>query len=171
MSFNMKRLLLVIVFFASPLCSSSAVIDTHQDSWVRVAPIGESFSIMMPTGASEGTRRVGIEGIRRVDIGGIGERDWIAVRVYSSVTNNRRYLVFSFARTAADKFAALSSFDGFVKSIEQAFGSKSHEGVQNEMTSFSAIDAQSDGGSIPQKNYHIQLGKHSGVVALRVSPS
>ena len=108
----------------------------------------------MPSGASEGTRRVDI-----------GESDWIAVRTYSSVIDNRRCMVFSFAKTAPDKFPALSSFERFVKSIEQAFGTKS--GESNEVTSFSAIDVQSDGGSIPQKYYHILLGKHSGVAALR----
>jgi len=126
-----------------------------QETWLRIAPAGESFTVLMPKSASAGTRRIPL-----------GERDWIPGRVYYSLANNKRYLVLSLAKTSPDKFQELSSFEKFVAGIERAFKSTTNEITKNEITAFSTFDGGPLPAARPFKQYHVTLGQYSGIARL-----
>src|ERR1700694_2340767 len=75
----------------------------QDESWQRIAPVGESFTVMMPTRALEG---------RRIPL---NDRDSVPERVYYSLAGGKRYMVVSFVRTSPDRVPALSSFDEFLR--------------------------------------------------------
>jgi len=107
MTFRFTKLLFVgVVLFAGVSGRSQA----QQESWQKVAPVGESFTVLMPTRAIEATRRIPLN-----------DSSWVPAREYLSLAGGKRYLVVSFRRTTPERTPALSSFDSFLLAIEQTF--------------------------------------------------
>jgi len=117
-----------------------------QDEWKKIAPVGESFTVSMPTAATVVSRLIPLN-----------EQSWVPERVYYSITNNRRYMIMSFNRTRPDQTPALSSFTEFMRVMERSFVSK-----DNEIRSLTLEQNLSDESGVV-KQYHLQLGDYRGV--------
>jgi TonB family protein len=154
---NMKRFLSLTVLFTLSATTSllHAQTLTTQIPWQRIAPTQEGFTVLMPTSALAGTRRIPL-----------GEREWIPGRVYYSLANDKRYIVLSLAKTSPDKFPGLSSFEEFVAGIERAFKSMTRAEFENKVTGFSALADETSPAQHPFKQYQVTLGKYSGVARL-----
>src|SRR6266581_7773353 len=94
----------------------------QQPPWQKVAPVGETFTILMPTEATQVFRRIPLN----------DDKDWLPGREYYSVSGGKRYMIVSFVKTSADTVPALSSFDNFMRAIEQSF--KSNGGEARSLT-------------------------------------
>jgi TonB family protein len=71
---------------------------------------------------------------------------------------SRRYMVVAFVKTSPDRVPALSSFDNFMRSIEQSL--KSGEGEIKKSLTFDS-DLSDDSGIVRQ--YHLNVGEYPGV--------
>ncbi len=141
------KLFNTILFVTSVLCAGAFSTPLVQEtSWQKIAPVGESFTVLMPTRAVESSRLIPLI-----------DNDSIPERVYYSLAGGKRYMVVSFVKTSADRVPALSSFNNFMSAIEQSF--KSNEGERRSLT---FEDNISDESGIVMK-YHLQLGSYPGV--------
>jgi TonB family protein len=137
-----------ILVAATVLCLGATQADLgQQESWQKIAPVGESFTLLMPTQAVEASRRIPLN-----------DQDSVRERVYYSVAEGKRYMVVSFMKTTPDRAAALSSFDNFMLGIEQSF--KVNEKEISKSLAFDR-DVPFEGGTC--KQYHIKLGEYSGI--------
>jgi TonB family protein len=134
-----------LVFVVFSAMTSLAV--AAQQSWQKIAPVGESFSVLMPDKAKEATRLIPLN-----------EKDRIPERVYSSAADGKRYLVMSFLKTSPDRLLALSSFDNFLSGIGQAFKS-SEEGLRKSLV----FDREVSTENYTARQYHIKVGDYPGV--------
>jgi TonB family protein len=117
-----------------------------QEEWKKIAPVGASFTILMPTAATVVSRVIPLN-----------DQNWVPERVYYSITNGRRYMIVSFARTRPDQTPALSSFAEFMRAMEWSFASK-----DGEIRSLTFDQNLSDESGVV-KQYHLQLGDYAGV--------
>jgi TonB family protein len=143
-----KNLFLTAVLaMALALSSHVARVLSSQETWQKIQPVGESFTILMPTLAKEGTRVVPLS-----------PDDSVPARVYYSVADGRRYLVMSFQKTEAERTPLLSGFDVFMKGVEQSFKSKM-------MTSADSLvfDREIMSGGSNGRQYQMKLGRHAGI--------
>ena len=143
MSFRFINATLVaaIMLFASAMEPAVA----QQEAWKKIAPVGESFTIIMPTQAVEVSRVIPLN-----------DKDSIPERVYYSLTGGRRYMVVSFVKTSPDRVLGLSSFADFMHSIEQSF-----KGGEHEISLTFERDLSLEGGA--GKQYHIKMEEYAGV--------
>jgi Gram-negative bacterial TonB protein C-terminal len=118
----------------------------QQASWQRIAPVGESFTLLMPTQAFEATHLIPLN-----------DKDSIPERVYYSLAGGKRYMVTSFVKTSPDRVPALSNFDNFMRAMEESF--RSYEGEVSSLTFDS--DPSEESGIV--KQYQVKLGEYSGV--------
>lgn len=132
----------VLVFAAMASLSLAA-----QESWQKIAPVGESFSALMPAKAKEATRIIPLN-----------EQDSIPGRMYSSAADGKRYLVMSFLKTSPDRLLALSSFDNFLSGIGQAFKSS-----KEELSKSLVFDREVSTENYTARQYHIKVGDYPGV--------
>src|SRR6266550_7870967 len=88
----------------------------QQEASQKIAPVGESFTISMPTQAVEASRRIPLN-----------DKDSIRERVYSSLAGGKRYMLIAFMKTSPERVPALSSFDNFMHGMEQSFRSVESE--------------------------------------------
>ena len=119
----------------------------QQEPWQKIAPVGESFTILMPTQAVEASRRIPLN-----------DQDSIRERVYSSLAAGRRYMVIAFVKTSPERVPVLSSFDSFILGIEQSF--KGGEGEIRKSLTFDR-DLSDQSGIVRQ--YHLKVGEYPGV--------
>jgi len=119
----------------------------QEESWQRIAPVGESFNVMMPTRALEVSRRIPLN-----------DRDSVAEHVYYSLAGGKRYMVVSFVRTSPDRVPALSSFDEFLRGIEQSFKTS-----ENEVSKSLTFDHDLTFVGGPARQYHVKIGAYPGV--------
>jgi TonB family protein len=126
------------------------VIETtlaQEDSWQRIAPVGESFTVLMPTQALEVSRRIPLN-----------DKDSVPERVYYSLASGKRYMVVSFVKTSFDRVPGLSSFDEFLRGIEQSFMTR-----ENEVSKSLTFDRDLTFVGGPARQYHVKLGAYPGV--------
>ncbi len=119
----------------------------QDESWQRIAPVGESFTVTMPTRALEVSRLIPLN-----------DRDSVSERVYYSLAGGKRYMVVSFVRTSPDRVPALSSFDEFLHGIEQSFKTG-----ENEVSKSLTFDHDLTFGGGPARQYHVKIGAYPGV--------
>jgi len=131
----------ILVLFAQ-------IAPAQSQPWKKIAPAGESFTVMMPTQAVESSRLIPL-----------GDKGFIRERVYHSLNDNKRFMVATFVRTTADKVPELSSFINFVSAIERTFQGREPPAV----FSFDR-DLTSEPGQA--KQYHLTLGEYEGTVRL-----
>ena len=143
-----SRLLSAIVIV---VLSSVATIVAHQDSWQRIAPVGHSFSVLMPTQATEASRRIPVN-----------EHDSIPVAVYYSVSAGKRFVVAGFFKTAPDITPVLSTDENFISAMEQSFKG-------GEMAKSLVFDRDVSLKGVAGKQYHVRLGEYSGVARFLAS--
>lgn len=117
-----------------------------QVEWQEIAPLGESFTVRMPTHAKAVSRLIPLS-----------EKDSIPARVFYSLVPGRRYAIVSLARTSSTRFPALSSFTEFLRAIELSFPGDS--GQTRRLT----FDQDLSEASREVKQYRVQLGDYSGV--------
>lgn len=117
-----------------------------QERWNRIAPLGESFTVMMPTFAHGVSRVIPLSATRSVP-----------ARVLYSVANGRRYAIASFVRTTDERVPALSNFPEFAVAMEWSLTSAGGAGG-----SLTFHEDLSEGSTI-SKQYHLQVGEHKGV--------
>src|SRR5260370_40782217 len=72
----------------------------QDESWQRIAPVGESFTVTMPTRALEVSRLIPLN-----------DRDSVSERIYYSLDGGKRYMVVSFLIKYPVAVPGLSSFD------------------------------------------------------------
>lgn len=134
---------LVAVLLASSLSIRA------QDDWKKIAPVGESFTVSMPTTAGSVSRVVPLSA-----------SDSVPTRVLFSISNGRRYMLVSFEKTTPDRTRALSSFDEFIKAMEWSLAN--FEGQPRSLD----FDPASSDDSQMVRQYHLKLGDYNGVVRL-----
>ena len=131
---------------ATLICSNVLGVNTvPQGSWQRIAPAGESFSVLMPMSASEGTRRVSL-----------GGKDTYP-RAYYCLADGKRYLVLSFAKTKPEWQDSSSSFDMFVGAMEGIF-----KGQPDSLV----FDQEGPSAANPVRQYHGRIGNSLSVARL-----
>lgn len=135
------------ILVAIVVCFIGAAVTAQQVLWTKVAPVGESFIVMMPTAVVEASRIIPLN-----------DQDSVRERVYSSLADGRRYMVVAFMKTSPDRVPALSSFDKFMRSIEQSFQTSEGE-VRKSLT----FDRDLSGESGIVRQYHVKLGDYPGV--------
>jgi len=118
------------------------------ESWQKIAPAAEAFTIMMPTPAVEASRLIPLN-----------DKNFIHERVYYSLKAGKRYMVTSFIRTTPDRVPDLSSFNNFVAGIERSFEGR-------EPPAKFSFDHDLPSSSGQAKQYHLALGENAGVVRL-----
>ncbi len=116
-----------------------------QTEWQKIAPVEESFTVLMPTQALAVSRVIPLHD------------NSVPGRVYYSLHNKRRYLIVSFARTTPEQMISLSNFGEFVRAMEQSFVTKDGE---NRSLTFDQ-DLSDKSGIV--KRYHLQIGEYKGV--------
>src|SRR5687767_7874119 len=92
-----------------------------QEQWKKIAPVGESFTVSMPTFAHSVSRVVPLSATRTVP-----------ARVLYSVANGRRFAIASFVRTTDDRVPALSNLPEFATAMEWSLTSA--EGTPGSLT-------------------------------------
>jgi len=117
-------------------------------SWRKIAPAAESFTVMMPTPAAEGGRLIPL-----------GDKGFIHERVYHSLSDGKRYLVASFMKTAAKQVPDLSSFDSFAAAIEKSFQGREPAAILSFEHDLPSTSGQA-------KQYRLLLGQYPGTVRL-----
>lgn len=83
-----------------------ARLNASQDTWTKVAPEGESFSVLMPTTAFESTRI--LQGIN----------DHITGRVYFAEANKKSFSVLVIRKTTPQQSALATDFQNFIQLFE-----------------------------------------------------
>jgi TonB family protein len=144
MTARFTKLIFVVTLFLAGLTGTTRA---QEGSWQKIGPVGESFTVLMPTKAVEASRRIPLN-----------DKDSVRERVYYSLAGDKRYMVVSFFKTAPDRLPGLSSFDEFLRSIEQTF--KSGERDVKKSLVFDRV-VPLNGREVRQ--YHIKLGEYSGV--------
>ncbi len=119
----------------------------QEQPWRKIAPVGESFRVLMPTQAVEASRRIPMN-----------DKDSISERVYCSLAAGKRYLAASFMKTSPDRVPALSSFDNFMLSIEQSL-----KGSKEEISRTLTFDRDIPFEKGIARQYHIKLGEYPGI--------
>lgn len=145
MIFKLTEALLVAVTVIS--IGAIATAFPQEQPWQKIAPVGESFTVLMPTQAVEASRRIPMN-----------DKDSIRERVYYSLTAGRRYMLASFMKTSPDRVPALSSFDNFMLGIEQSF-----KGGEKEISKSLTFDRDIPFEKGVARQYHIKLGEYSGI--------
>src|SRR5258707_8193105 len=104
------KLILVITIVLAAGIAETAV--TQTESWQRIAPVGHSFTILMPGRATWASRRIPVN-----------DKDSIPVAVYYSLAGGKRYVVAAFLKTSPDTARAFSSYEDFIQAMEYSFKS------------------------------------------------
>lgn len=114
-------------------------------SWQKIAPVGHTFSVMMPTRATVVSRRVRVS-----------ETESIPVALYYSIFEGKRFVAVGFYKTSAETIPALSSFEKFVEGME-------HSLRANEKVKSLKFARNLSAGGARGKQYQLVLGEYSGV--------
>lgn len=139
--FNQGLAVVIFAILASGLGSG-------QQAWQKIAPVGESFSVLMPDKAKEATRLVPVS-----------ENDpRIPERVYYSIAGDKRFMIMSFLKTSPDRLLALSSLENFLGSMEHAFKMD-----QKELSKSLTFDREVSMANYTARQYHIKVGDYPGV--------
>ena len=136
---------LKLIGLASTLLICSVSIHA-QEQWKKIAPLGESFTIAMPTFAHGVSRVIPLSATRSV-----------SASVLYSVANGRRYAVASFVRTTDERVPSLSNFPEFAIAMEWSLTTA--EGTTGSLTFHQDLSE----GSTVIKQYQLQLGEYKGV--------
>ena len=141
------RVLLVLLITVVLGATASA----HDESWQKIAPVGATFTISMPTRAVDSMRIIIWN----------DKRDMIHVNLYESLNAGKRYLAGEFFKTPAGRFSGLSSFESFVDGIEYSFKTR-----QGEVPGSLIPDHQLPVIDGVGKQYQAMLGSYPGVLRL-----
>lgn len=114
-----------------------------QEQWKKIAPLGEPYTVLMPTFAHNVSRLIPLS-----------ETDSLPTRVLYSVSTGRRYAIVSFVR---GQTPTLSNFPEFVLAMEWSL--TKGEGARGSVT----FDEDFSEGSRIVKQYKLQLGEYKGV--------
>ena len=133
--------IVIVTLALSP--AVAARLTTHLESWQRVAPVGHSFTVLMPTLATQASRFISAS-----------DTASLPVATYQSVSEGKRYVVAAFFKS--DRTPALSSFDNFMAGMEHSF-----RGDETPKALTFMRDGSLNG--IPGKQYDLRLGEYSGV--------
>jgi len=128
------------------VCIGARKSSSQENSWQRIAPLGESFTVLMPTRAVETSRRIPLN-----------DKDSVPERVYYSLAGGKRYMVVSFVKTSPDRVLALSSFDNFMRGIEQSF-----KGGEKEISKSLTFDRELSFEGGLGRQYQVRLGEYPG---------
>ena len=141
-----------VFFIVAVLVAGTTVTAASEESWQKIAPVGATFTISMPTRALDSMRLIQWND---------EQRDMVHVNLYESLTPGRRYLAGEFFKTPAGRFAGLNSFESFVAGIEYSFRTRRGEVIAS--LSFDREFALSDGKA---KQYRVQEWEYKGVLRL-----
>src|SRR5437763_9838343 len=83
----------------------SCAVAAQTESWQKIAPVGHSFTILMPAHAVSSSRQVSTS-----------EFESIPIVDYHCVFKSKRYLAAGFYKSASN-IPLLSSFETFIKGI------------------------------------------------------
>lgn len=147
---KLTRLLLLTLLLTTLASLSSFPALAQPEPWQKVAPIAQTFTISMPTRAAESIRLIALS-----------EKDLLNANVYSSVKSGKRFLAAGFFKTEPDRTIELSSFDRFVRGIEQSFKISA-----NEITRSLVFDRDISHAGSSGKQYRVNLGDYAGVARL-----
>ena len=139
----------LILFVVFPL--SAQIAAAQEDSWQKIAPVGMTFTISMPTRALEASHMIEWN----------DKRPMVHVNFYESLVPGRRYLAGEFFKTPIDRFAGLANFDDFVAGIEYSF--RTRHGEIPATVFFDREIASADGRG---KQYRVQIWQYHGVLRL-----
>ncbi len=136
-----NSILVLIILLCIPIIGTALA---QERSWQRVAPVGHSFTISMPTRAVEAFRWIPTA------------QGSIPVRVYYSLDGGKRFVLAAFFRTNPDSVPALSSYERFLTTIEQSFKG-------GEIAKSLTFDRDVSLHGVTGKQYRVKLAEYPGV--------
>ena len=140
MSRRVQPFAVVIVLFGAMAASG-------QDSWQKIAPVGHTFSVMMPTRATSVSQE-----IPSADAS-------FPAYFYSATSKDKRFMAAGFYKTASEVTPLLSSFENFVAAIEY--------GLKHSQTIKSVKQGRDlSSGKLNVKQYDFQIGTYFGIARL-----
>jgi hypothetical protein len=140
---------LVFLIISVTFAFSARIVSAHQASWQKIASVGTTFTISMPTPALDSMRLIEWD----------DKPNMVHVNFYESLTPGRRYLAGEFFRT--DRFGGLASFEDFVAGIEYSFKAR-----RGEVVASLSFDPEPDLSDGKAKQYRVQLSHYQGVLRL-----
>jgi TonB family protein len=147
------KLLISLIVFASLLNPVVAErLPAQQEPWLAIAPRGRTFSVMMPTPATE-THRL-------IPASPISPR----VALYQCVSKGKRYVIGEFQKTRSDVVLVFSSSEHFIAGMEESFKS---DGIPKSIT----FDRDVTDDTTKGRQYRITLGKYPGVARFLATQS
>lgn len=128
------------------LLSCSMSIHAQSD-WEKIAPVGHSFIVLMPTKAVSSSRQISTS-----------DSESVSILTYQSVLGGKRYIVGGFYKSATN-VPLLSSFDSFIKGLEHSF--RTSAGPDSLKLDRAVTVEEAEG-----RQYHLLLGKLAGVARM-----
>jgi TonB family protein len=133
---------------AAILIGAVQAASAQPQSWLKIAPTGESFTVIMPTQAVESSRLIPL-----------ADKGFIHERVFQSVSAGKRFIVAAFVKTTADRVPDLSNFNNFALAIKRSFEGR-------EPPAVFAFERDLSSSSDQAKQYRLTLGEFPGIVRL-----
>ncbi len=137
------KLILVIAIVVAAGTAKTTVAQT--ESWQKIAPVGHSFTILMPARATWAFRRIPVN-----------DKDSIPVTVYYSLAGGKRYVVAAFLKTSPDTARVFSSYEDFIEAMEYSF-------KNNDTAESLTLERDLSQEGITGKQYRLKLGTYFGV--------
>jgi TonB family protein len=143
---NLPKSVAVLVLLLIPLVSVCG-----QDEWKKIAPVGHTFSVMMPAQAIRISRSVRVS-----------ETESIPAALYCSVFGGKRFVATSFYKTNVETVMTLSSFEKFLEGMEHSLR------INKDVKSLKFTHNVSVGGA-RGKQYELVLAKYPGIAEFLTS--
>jgi TonB family protein len=121
-------------------------LSASQDSWTKVVPEGESFSVLMPTTASESTPI--LQGIN----------DHITGRLYFAGANKKRFSVLVIRKTTPQQSSLATDFQKFIELIEFS--------IRNVQAHSFAFEKEGSENSYQWRQYQLKIKDVVGIARL-----
>jgi Gram-negative bacterial TonB protein C-terminal len=131
--------------FTTILIGLGVASDTlaQTESWQKIAPVGYSFTVLMPTRPVEVFRRIPVSA-----------QDSIPIGIYYSVAGKKRFSFAGFFKTTS--VSALSSYENFIAAMEYSF--KSNDGTKSL-----TFEHDLSANGVRSKQYRLKIGEYDGV--------
>lgn len=143
MNFKLRYALLIVSVLLVP--GVVGRLQAQQESWEKLAPVGHSFTMLMPARATQTSRR-------------IPRADNVAAPIvtYQSVVGRKRYVAAVFLKASPSVNPAFPSLEKFINGLEHSF-----QGT--DAANFLTFDRDVTVKGISGKQYRLRLGDYPGI--------
>lgn len=138
---NLKSLTAIIILTFGVNATIARTHTAQEEPWQKVAPVGRSFTVLMPAPATQSTRLVSMSA-----------RESIPVVMYHALAAGKRYVAAEVSKSEN----TVSSYEKFVAGMEHSF--------KNNKSSISLIlDRELNQAGIAGKQYRLEVDHYLGV--------